>query len=166
MKKCLVVNSDMTPLSIIPLRRSMALDLYSDRVTSLSYYAGSSIRSGSLSHRVPAVMMCVNYVNARMVKRPTKRNIRLRDGNKCAYCGIYLTNSIFSIDHVIPKSRFDQSSAANTWKNQVACCIPCNLKKGDRTPEEAGMTLTTTPKKVHGIVVGSEIPNEWIPYLG
>jgi 5-methylcytosine-specific restriction endonuclease McrA len=156
----------MTPLSIIPLRRSMTLDLYSDRVTALSYYADSSIRSESISHRIPAVMMCVNYVNATMVKRPTKRNIRLRDDNKCAYCGSYLTKCSFSIDHVIPKSRFNQSSAANTWKNQVACCIPCNLKKGDRTPEEAGMTLLIIPKKVHGIVVGSEIPNEWIPYLG
>ena len=156
MKQCLVVNSDMTPLSIIPLRRSMALDLYSDRVTALSYYAGSSIRSGSLSHRVPAVMMCVNYVNARMVKRPTKRNIRLRDGNKCAYCGIYLTNSIFSIDHVIPRSKGGQ----NTWENLVTCDRLLNSLKGDKSVKEAKLKLRYKPFRPSGSIFKFNYYNE------
>ena len=166
MKQCLVVNSDMTPLSIIGFKRSITLDLYSDRVMTLSYYIGLCVRGGSLSYKIPAVMTCVNYVNLTRVNRPTKKNIRTRDDNKCAYCGKLLTCSTFSVDHIIPKSRFNQPSLANTWVNQVACCIPCNIKKGDKTPEEAGMDLLIKPKKIHGIVISGEIPNEWTPYLG
>ena len=34
-----------------------------------------------------------------------------------------------------------------TWSNLVCACARCNNKKGDRTPLEAGMKLTSTPKK-------------------
>ncbi|OUS92989.1 HNH endonuclease [Rhodococcus sp. NCIMB 12038] len=34
----------------------------------------------------------------------------------------------------------------NTWANLVACCAPCNQRKADRTPEEAGMPLLWEPK--------------------
>lgn len=43
----------------------------------------------------------------------------------------------------MPKSRGGKS----TWENLVACCYPCNNKKGDRTPDEAGMTLLKKPGK-------------------
>jgi 5-methylcytosine-specific restriction endonuclease McrA len=33
----------------------------------------------------------------------------------------------------------------NTWKNTVAACDPCNQRKGDRTPAEAGMVLRVQP---------------------
>jgi len=46
------------------------------------------------------------------------------------------------MDHVIPRSR----GGASTWENLVACCIPCNNRKGNRTPEEAGMKLHRTPR--------------------
>lgn len=56
-----------------------------------------------------------------------------RDDWKCQYCGDEAT----AVDHVIARSR----GGTNEWENLVAACKPCNSKKGNRTPEEAGMRL-------------------------
>ena len=69
----------------------------------------------------------------------TKRNILIRDQFKCAYCGTQREK--LSIDHIIPKSR----GGKMTFENCVAACRPCNLKKGGRTPSEAGMFLKVRP---------------------
>ncbi len=37
----------------------------------------------------------------------------------------------------MPRSR----GGKNTWANLVTCCSSCNLKKGNRTPEEANMKM-------------------------
>jgi 5-methylcytosine-specific restriction endonuclease McrA len=47
------------------------------------------------------------------------------------------------LDHVIPRSR----GGATDWSNIVTSCVPCNLKKGDRTPREAGLPLLVKPSK-------------------
>jgi 5-methylcytosine-specific restriction endonuclease McrA len=50
----------------------------------------------------------------------------------CAYCG---TDTI-GWDHVEPLSR----GGDNVIANIVACCHPCNVRKGSRTVAEAGMS--------------------------
>jgi hypothetical protein len=50
------------------------------------------------------------------------------------------------MDHIIPKSQGGEKS----WKNIVASCKPCNQKKGNRTPEQAGMKLLKEPKPLTG----------------
>ena len=45
------------------------------------------------------------------------------------------------MDHIEPASRGGQ----DTWLNLVAACAPCNGRKSDRTPEEAGMRLLWEP---------------------
>jgi 5-methylcytosine-specific restriction endonuclease McrA len=59
----------------------------------------------------------------------------VRDGFRCAYCGD--RRDRLSIDHIIPKSR----GGKTTFENCVSACKTCNLKKGGRTPNEAGMFL-------------------------
>lgn len=53
-----------------------------------------------------------------------------RDNYTCRYCGS--RQEPLHCDHVIPASR----GGAHTTDNLVAACQPCNLSKGDRTPEE------------------------------
>ncbi|MGB9702325.1 MAG: HNH endonuclease [Candidatus Kapaibacteriota bacterium] len=71
----------------------------------------------------------------------TRKNIMKRDGMQCQYCGkkhIQLT-----VDHILPKSR----GGKDEWENLVTACYECNNKKGNRTPEEAGMKLLSIPKR-------------------
>ena len=56
-----------------------------------------------------------------------------------------------TIDHVVPRSKGGRDS----WANLVLACDKCNVKKGDRTPREAGMPLIRKPIKPH-----------WLPKLG
>ncbi len=66
----------------------------------------------------------------------------VRDSHTCQYCHSTLPPSKLTLDHVVPRSRGGRS----TWENLVACCHPCNNKKGDRMPDEARMTLMRPPR--------------------
>lgn len=70
-------------------------------------------------------------------RKPNRKNIFERDGAKCQYCSRDLVFAHSTMDHIVPRSR----GGRNTWSNLVLCCAPCNGKKGDKTPTEAGMTL-------------------------
>ena len=71
----------------------------------------------------------------------TKENIWARDKHRCQYCGNVVTKKDRTLDHVLPKSR----GGGRSWENLVTSCVTCNGTKGDRTPEEAGMRLLSTP---------------------
>ena len=70
-------------------------------------------------------------------RRPTRKNIFDRDKAVCQYCSAQLVYSKATVDHILPRSR----GGKNTWSNLVLSCAPCNTKKGNKTPHEAGMTL-------------------------
>ena len=72
--------------------------------------------------------------------RVNRQRLYKRDNNECAYCG---SKKELTIDHIIPKSR----GGKNSWNNLITCCLPCNLKKGDKTPDEARMPLKVCTKK-------------------
>ncbi len=72
-----------------------------------------------------------------------RRNIFARDKNICQYCGKRHPTSELSFDHVIPRSMGGKS----VWKNIVCACTGCNVKKGGRTPQQAGMKLIQKPVK-------------------
>lgn len=64
-----------------------------------------------------------------------------RDLFMCAYCGDVLHDRQLTIDHVMPQSR----GGKNTWVNTVSSCKPCNVRKGNKTPQEAKMELLYVP---------------------
>jgi len=70
-----------------------------------------------------------------------RRNIFARDKNKCQYCGKRFPTCELSLDHVIPRSMGGKSN----WENIVCACAACNVKKGGRTPKQAGMKLIQKP---------------------
>jgi len=73
--------------------------------------------------------------------RLTRRNIYARDRNHCQYCGKRFSTTELTLDHVVPRSRGGQMR----WGNIVCSCVQCNVRKGGRTPEEAGMRLVVEP---------------------
>ena len=90
----------------------------------------------------PTVLRLKKYIYLAYEKlngppRVSKRNILIRDGRTCAYCGEHAT----TIDHIHPRSK----GGKNTWQNLVAACQKCNHKKGNKTLAEAheryGMVL-------------------------
>ena len=72
-----------------------------------------------------------------------RRNIFARDGNRCQYCGRKFPTTELSLDHVVPRSQGGQS----TWTNIVCACLDCNVRKGGRSPRQAGLHLVRPPEK-------------------
>lgn len=102
------------------------------------------IRTVRFDIAVPRIIRLAIY--DRLPKQAVKfnrRNIYARDGNHCQYCGRRFPTSDLSLDHVIPRSQGGQSA----WENVVCACLQCNIKKGGRTPTQAGMRLITPPTK-------------------
>jgi 5-methylcytosine-specific restriction endonuclease McrA len=64
-----------------------------------------------------------------------------RDRHLCMYCGQQYPRSELTRDHVLPLSR----GGLDLWENVVAACLPCNVRKGSRTPQQAGMPLLAIP---------------------
>ncbi len=73
--------------------------------------------------------------------RLNRRNLFARDGGKCQYCRKAFPTSELSVDHVVPSCKGGET----TWDNVVCACVKCNVRKGGRTPEQAGMKLAKKP---------------------
>jgi len=71
----------------------------------------------------------------------SNRELFIRDDHRCAYCGQQFKYAKLSRDHIHPTSR----GGKDEWKNVITACIPCNIDKDDRTPEEANMPLLFMP---------------------
>jgi 5-methylcytosine-specific restriction endonuclease McrA len=92
---------------------------------------------------LPSVIRLLEYRRIPQQSRAlSRKNILLRDRYTCQYCYRVLPSVELTLDHVQPRSRGGGSS----WENLVACCHPCNNRKGSRTPEEAGMKLAKAPR--------------------
>ncbi len=71
----------------------------------------------------------------------SNRDLFSRDGFICLYCGVRHSASNLTRDHVRPSSRGGDSS----WENLATACRNCNMRKNDRSPEEASMPLLALP---------------------
>ena len=92
--------------------------------------------------RIPTIIVCSHfYLMPLKEQRPTPAAIRRRDGNRCQYTGVPLTNKTFSLDHVVPKSKGGKDS----WLNLVAAHKDVNSQKGNRSNKEAGLKLLKKP---------------------
>lgn len=73
----------------------------------------------------------------------TRRNIYEHYNHRCCYCGKKFGTQELNLEHVLPRSRGGKTD----WANIVTACVPCNLRKADRLPHEAGMALLIKPNK-------------------
>ncbi len=100
------------------------------------------VHSVNFQIRAPRVLRLLYYDRIpRQRVRLNRRNLFARDGNRCQYCGKHFPTSELSIDHVKPSCLGGQT----TWENVVCACVKCNVRKGGRTPEQAGMKLIIKP---------------------
>ncbi len=102
------------------------------------------IRTPRARLRIPEVIALRHYDRLpRAAVAFSRRNVAKRDHYTCQYCGAQPGAEDLTIDHVVPRSQGGQSS----WTNCVAACVPCNARKADRTPEQAGMRLRKSPAR-------------------
>ena len=100
------------------------------------------VRTVHYEIQVPRVIRLLGYDRLpRQKVKFNRRNIFARDSNRCQYCGKRFATSELSLDHVVPRSR----GGPATWENIVCACLKCNVRKGGRTPWEAGMKLFREP---------------------
>jgi 5-methylcytosine-specific restriction endonuclease McrA len=117
--------------------------------------------------RIPRLIVLVTHARTRPATVPlTRRNVFLRDGHTCQYCGTRPPSRDLSLDHVVPRSRGGRS----TWENLVTACGPCNRLKGQSLPAECGMIPRRIASKPRWSTVIQEVvaPRrfaEWDPFL-
>lgn len=131
------------PLNTVPLKHAINM---LHKGTAIVHEAIEGKMFGK--YQVPKSVQLVKYVFAKWKYQTTGRvpfkkiGVLKRDKFTCAYCGLKNAKKVTTVDHIIPKSRGGQLS----WNNLVAACKPCNGKKANRTPKEAGMPLRFVPR--------------------
>jgi len=117
--------------------------------------------------RVPKVILAVHYAKVPM-RHPkfSYQAIRDRDQGRCQYTGRKLGRDEGNIDHVVPRSKGGHTS----WSNCVLSCKRVNNRKGDRTPQEAGLRLMKKPDAPRILPMTLFLRNvhripEWEPFL-
>ncbi len=161
--RVLVLNAGYEVLGLASIKRVVMLVM--SGVAEVVEESGEFLRTPSRPYPIPSIIRL-----KRMVRRPpgrlalNRRNILRRDSYTCQYCGRRSTE--LTLDHVLPRSRGGQGS----WDNLVAACRPCNLKKKNRTPDEAGMNLLRRPSIPRNLLLLvadlPQLPEAWKPYLG
>ena len=179
-KAVLVLNSSYEPVSISRAKNAIKLLVKGAAVCEEDY--GVEVYSGNQHHAaimLPCVIRLRNYKKIPIrISQMTRPNIYARDHYLCLYCGAKEgatrivngkpTRVLLTLDHILPASR----GGGFWWDNLASCCVECNRKKGDRTPEEAGMPLRHTPGRltIHTSrmllrLVGLSEDDKWKKYL-
>jgi 5-methylcytosine-specific restriction endonuclease McrA len=137
----LVLNASYEPINICAARRALVLVLKG--VASAEAHAPGQFRSQRQTIPLPSVIRLLEYRRIpHQTRALSRKNILMRDRYTCQYCQNVLNSGELTLDHVIPRSRGGETA----WENLVACCNPCNNRKGNRTPDEAGMKLQRPPR--------------------
>lgn len=187
MQDVLLLNADFAPLGVVAWQRAICM-LLDEKVRTVETYPGRVVRSVGSELDWPAVVHLVEYVKIKRTVGPCRQHVLARDGFCCQYCGLRPRRasgrpdvSLLTVDHVVPRARsvggfVDVPWAAgpvrvSSWENLVAACGPCNHRKADRTPGEAGLTLRTTPfrpssrQAITIALARTSIPDPWDPFL-
>ena len=178
----LVLNRVYQPIHVTSVRRAVSL-LYQgvaraidDEFRLLDFEGWAelaaanedAIHTPTRAIRVPRVVVLVAHAHLPHHRvRFSRLNVYARDESACQYCGRRRARSELNLDHVIPRSR----GGSTSWENVVCSCVACNLRKGGRTPEEAGMRLLRQPSRprwtaVFRAAARRAIHRQWIPFLG
>ncbi len=139
----LVLNADFRPLSYYPLSlwpwQEAVKAKWLDRVDIVAEY-DEVVRSPSTEIRIPSVVVLKDYVKPQRRVAFTRFNLFLRDEFCCQYCG---AKGDLTFDHVVPRA----AGGVTSWRNVVAACARCNLRKGAKSLHQSGMHLRKPPRQ-------------------
>jgi 5-methylcytosine-specific restriction endonuclease McrA len=178
--RCLVLNADYTPLLIVNWKRAITwATRENSNIEIIDFYQNDYIQgSSNKRYPIPSVIRTKVYYRLNNQKvNFSRKNVFIRDNFTCQYCGIDMSQSALTYDHVIPKSLWNYKNGTPTnWTNIVTACVSCNNKKRNRTPEQAKMKLLSRPhaptKHTKYLPIShflskirQDIPQEWQFYL-
>ncbi len=139
--RTLVIDSTWRPINFINDVKAVVM-VMKGKVDLVSTWNGESMASISSRLDIPAIIRLKKYVAKNYGPPRFRRKILFaRDKMQCQYCSCTLTWRSATIDHVYPKSLGGKTS----WNNCVIACFSCNEKKANKTLDQSGMILKTTP---------------------
>lgn len=159
----LVLNASYEAVNVVSAKRALTLVLGGKAV--VEERSKAVVRTSKINVPVPSAVRLMAYRRIpRQNRSISRKGILLRDSNTCQYCRAPLPAKDLTMDHVIPRSR----GGGSTWENLVACCFPCNNRKGSRTPQEAGMSLVKQPRQIsihakHKLLMADD--DAWAKYM-
>jgi len=165
MHRVLVLNATYEPLSVVSVKRAVVLLL--KEKAELVEATSERLHAAHTSLPVPLVIRLVYFVRIprHVSLAPSRNSVFLRDNSTCQYCGATPGRVGLTVDHVVPRCR----GGLTSWENVVAACRACNMHKGDRTPEEAGMSLRKRPGTPHYVAFlllsGASPRDSWDKYV-
>ena len=166
MDRTLLLNTTFEPLSVLDWKKAVVL-LYLGKVEVVREYE-KEIKGVSISIKQPAVIRLLRFVRNNHVNvKFSRKNIFLRDDYTCQYCEERFDPKDLTCDHIIPKSR----GGITEWSNIATSCTRCNLRKGDKLPDEVDMYPKKRPTRPNGFYmlmlhVGVRIfPEHWKDYI-
>lgn len=167
--RVLLLNQTYEPLGTVSVARAIIMT-FKDTVFVEELDGNRVLRSAHDQFPVPSVIRRRTYINIRRRREQSsmkRLRIYMRDKFRCQYCGDKKTVADLTLDHIMPRSRGGDNSPVNV----VTACLPCNNRKGDRTPAEARMPLLTSQTalrvKLERIMLChyAEARAEWRKYL-
>lgn len=157
----LVLDTSYVPVVRVHWQRAVTL-LFMGKVEVVEEYSNASVRSVTFAMRMPSVVRFLRALkNKKRAIKFSRENVYARDHGKCQYCAKKLARPEATYDHVIPRAQHGQTD----WENVVICCIPCNQRKRDRTPAQAGMKLLSTPSKPKKLPDHMMLTISWNPSM-
>ncbi|MCA8940282.1 MAG: HNH endonuclease [Planctomycetes bacterium] len=186
----LVLNRSWTPIATTPIMRALSLICRGHaRIVSTGDYALFDWEGWLATHSFPHEVkkedeQDIEWINTPTIRIEAPRIVTLatfngvpsrylaysrkalfrRDNNTCQYCGATPGARALTIDHVMPRSR----QGGTDWHNCVVSCMRCNVRKGNRTPEEAGMKLARAPFRpsyLEALRINGEVPQDWCAFV-
>ena len=162
--KTLKLDASFRPVEVIDAIEALVLCLIGKAAAVETYT--EVINTVTEKFELPLVIALKRIVKFHFTTVACKRaNVIWRDENQCQYCANYFPTDKLTIDHIMPSSR----GGGDTWLNLATACKKCNQKKGNKTPEEAGMALIRAPFRpktnILRAVKKSQINPIWKDYL-
>jgi 5-methylcytosine-specific restriction endonuclease McrA len=166
--RTLILSSSMQPQSIATWQQSVVL-LWQGKGEAIESYE-ATVSSPSITFQIPAVLRLHKaFSTHKSGVKFSRINVYTRDGFRCCYCNKRFATHDLNYDHVIPRSR----GGKTTFANIVTSCKKDNLRKGSKTPAEAGMRMYFKPHTPKTLPLGQplllsleSVPDLWRPYLG
>ena len=163
-RNVLLLNQNYVPVGVISWRKAVGLVLGREKAHVLERYLDSMNPSYFDAAVVRLLVKSPNPYTMWERHKFSKRNVFLRDMWECLYCGVILSGSTATVDHVMPRSRGGKTH----YHNCATSCKRCNSKKNDRTPEEASMNLRKPLRRpnLNDLFNGyRSLPGEWREYI-